>query len=108
VDEVKSFIDVIDTLRDELLPNIESDNAEGKIHPLIAVHCHYGFNRTGFFLIAYMVERLHWHLKDAIAEFAGKRAPGVRHEYFLDELWGRYWISGEDRDRARIASQATM
>ncbi|KAF2434762.1 hypothetical protein EJ08DRAFT_730467 [Tothia fuscella] len=93
IDEVKQFIDLIDELRSELLSDTEKDSR--KPPPVIAVHCHYGFNRTGFFLVAYMVERLGWSLKDALAEFANKRPNGVRHVHFRDELYGRYWRMNE-------------
>jgi hypothetical protein len=93
VDEVKAFIEVVDSLRQELLlpdPTTYKKD-EGKVQAFIAVHCHYGFNRTGFFIIAYMVERLNWRLTDAIEEFAKARPPGVRHSHFVDELHARYW-----------------
>jgi len=84
VDEVKSFIELIDRLRDAAPKEGPGKDA------LIAVHCHYGFNRTGFFLVCYMVERLDWRLQDAIEEFARHRAPGIKHDYFVDTLWARY------------------
>ena len=92
-EEVKIFIEVVDALRSELLPELTAK--DGEVHCLIAVHCHYGFNRTGFFIIAYMVERLGWHLKEAIKEFAEKRPPGVRHAHFVDELYARYWTTDD-------------
>jgi hypothetical protein len=90
-DEVKSFIQVVDLLRKEL--GLDEDGNDGKPKPesFIAVHCHYGFNRTGFFIIAYLVERLNWQLTDAIEEFARARPPGVRHSHFVDQLHARYW-----------------
>jgi len=87
VDEVKSFMDLVDRLRGEF--HVES--AGSTPHLLIGVHCHYGFNRTGFFIVCYLVERLNWRLKDAIKEFKEKRSPGIRHAHFIDELWSRYW-----------------
>jgi hypothetical protein len=118
-DEVRVFIDVIDNLRAHILKDYNnssasttttasldeqqapSHNAESKptCRPLIAVHCHYGFNRTGFFVVAYMVERMGWPLRDAIDEFARVRPPGIRHLHFIDELWGRYWDWEDTRDR---------
>jgi pimeloyl-ACP methyl ester carboxylesterase/protein-tyrosine phosphatase len=95
VDEVKHFIDLIDGLRAELLPDIDSNTTSP--HPVIAVHCHYGFNRTGFFIVAYMVERLGWTLQDALKEFKTKRPPGVRHSHFVDELCGRYWTRDQGK-----------
>jgi len=62
------------------------------------VHCHYGFNRTGFFVVAYLVERMGWPLKAAIDEFERARPPGIRHGHFIDELWGRYWDWDDERD----------
>jgi pimeloyl-ACP methyl ester carboxylesterase len=96
-DEVRIFIDVIDNLRAEIAKDYGSTTAtpaaelSGSKLPFIAVHCHYGFNRTGFFVVAYMVERMGWPLRDAIDEFAQGRPPGIRHMHFIDELWGRYW-----------------
>jgi len=85
-EEVASFVQLVDRLRDEA--PTEGINQDA----LIAVHCHYGFNRTGFFLVCYMVERLNWRLQDAIEEFAKRRAPGIKHEYFVDILWARYGL----------------
>ncbi|KAF2496835.1 alpha/beta-hydrolase [Lophium mytilinum] len=59
---------------------------------LIGVHCHYGFNRTGFFLVCYLVERLGYSLPAAIQEFETARPPGIRHEHFKDALYVRYCV----------------
>ncbi|KAI8086644.1 Alpha/Beta hydrolase protein [Halteromyces radiatus] len=56
----------------------------------IAVHCHYGFNRTGFFIVCYMIERLGVSVPDALKAFADVRPPGIRHSHFVDELYMRY------------------
>jgi hypothetical protein len=37
-----------------------------------------------------MVERLGYKLQDAVNEFAQKRAPGIKHGFFIDELYARY------------------
>ncbi|ORY92350.1 Alpha/Beta hydrolase protein [Syncephalastrum racemosum] len=63
---------------------------EKKPDAQIAVHCHYGFNRTGFFICCYMIERLGVSVPDAIRHFAEARAPGIRHAHFVDELYLRY------------------
>ncbi|KAF2669036.1 phosphatases II [Microthyrium microscopicum] len=100
-EEVRGFLDLIDHVRGELdlkSPERPVDTeGEARGPRYIAVHCHYGFNRTGFFLIAYLVERLGWPLQDAIDEFAANRQPGVRHSHFVDELWGRYWDWSDER-----------
>lgn len=90
VDEVKQFITIIDRLRGENA-SVPSEEASYKL-PLIGVHCHYGYNRTGFFIVCYLVERLGWTLQNAINEFARKRAPGIRHDHFIDTLFVRYHI----------------
>jgi pimeloyl-ACP methyl ester carboxylesterase/protein-tyrosine phosphatase len=77
-DEVKVFIDLVDKIR--------SENKDG----LIAVHCHYGFNRTGFFLVSYLIERLGYRVEDAIDHFQQQRPPGIRHSHFIDTLHVRY------------------
>ncbi|OCL08005.1 phosphatases II [Glonium stellatum] len=65
---------------------------EGEMDELIGVHCHYGFNRTGFFVVSYLVERLEYKLQDAIDEFRRARPPGIRHEHFVDALFVRYCV----------------
>lgn len=77
-DEVKSFIALVDSIRDA--------NPDA----LIGVHCHYGFNRTGFFLCCYMIERLQFSIKKALIAFQAARAPGIKHSHFIDELYVRY------------------
>ncbi|TKA67529.1 hypothetical protein B0A55_08459 [Friedmanniomyces simplex] len=99
-DEVEHFISLIDQLR--LSPRLQSSNTpdasqDAERHPIIGVHCHYGFNRTGFFIVCYLVERLKYRLQDAIEEFAMKRKPGIKHEHFVNELYVRYAVKMERR-----------
>jgi pimeloyl-ACP methyl ester carboxylesterase len=77
-EEVQTFIDLVDKIRAEKKPG------------LIAVHCHYGFNRTGFFLVSYLIERLGYRVEDAIDHFQHMRPPGIRHSHFIDALHVRY------------------
>ncbi|KAH5065903.1 hypothetical protein HBI17_002160 [Parastagonospora nodorum] len=77
-DEVKIFIDLVDKIRAEKRPG------------LMAVHCHYGFNRTGFFLVSYLIERCGYRVEDAIDHFEQQRPPGIRHSHFIDALHVRY------------------
>jgi pimeloyl-ACP methyl ester carboxylesterase/protein-tyrosine phosphatase len=90
-EEVRGFIALIDQLR-----SANGDRAAGEAEPLhdrlLGVHCHYGFNRTGFFVVCYLVERLGYKLQDAIEEFRKQRPPGIRHEHFIDTLHVRYCI----------------
>lgn len=57
---------------------------------VIAVHCHYGFNRTGFFIVCYMIQKLKFGIKDSLDRFAKARPPGIKHIHFRDELYVRY------------------
>jgi hypothetical protein len=87
--EVEHFISLVDSIRSQ--PSYSSPNrtAEEKF-PYIAVHCHYGFNRTGYFIVCYLVERCGYTVDCAIEEFARKRPRGIRHEHFLGRLAVRY------------------
>lgn len=100
VDEVSGFCALIDRLREEfgidgklaqrdlIQEELDPDNRVGP--GTIGVHCHYGFNRTGFLICCYLIEKLGWTVEDAVAEFAKKREPGIKHDHFLDELHMRY------------------
>ncbi|XP_064846702.1 mRNA-capping enzyme [Oncorhynchus masou masou] len=57
---------------------------------LIGVHCTHGFNRTGFLICAYLVEKLDWSVEAAVAAFAQARAPGIYKGDYLKELFRRY------------------
>lgn len=56
----------------------------------IGVHCHYGFNRTGYFIVCYLVERCGFDVQQAINLFKEARPNGIRHSHFLDRLSVRY------------------
>ncbi|KAM9354055.1 mRNA-capping enzyme [Pholidichthys leucotaenia] len=62
---------------------------------LIGVHCTHGFNRTGFLICAYLVEKMDWSIEAAVAAFAQARAPGIYKGEYLKELFRRY---GEEED----------
>ena len=98
-EEVRDFIKLVDRLRKESpkFPSLQSpptttDLQMSSSRPLIGVHCHYGFNRTGFFICAYLIEREGFTVQQAIDEFRKKRPPGIRHEHFLDTLFVRYCV----------------
>lgn len=86
--EVDSFIALVDRLREEQKKKAEEEGWD-KDH-VIGVHCHYGFNRTGYFIVCYIVERCGYCVKDAIEAFAKARPNGIRHSHFLDRLFVRY------------------
>lgn len=80
--EVKDFIALVDRLRGE---NGHGDKA-------IGVHCHYGYNRTGFFIACYLIEREGYKPQDALDEFAKAKPPGIKHDHFIDTLFMRYHV----------------
>ncbi len=84
-DEAKDFIRLVDRLRAQGPEEATEDK-------LIGVHCHYGFNRTGFFICCYLIEKEGFGVQGAIDEFKKHRAPGIRHEHFLDQLFVRYCV----------------
>lgn len=57
---------------------------------LIGVHCTHGFNRTGFLICAYLVEKMDWSIEAAVAAFAQARPPGIYKGDYLKELFRRY------------------
>ncbi|CAK3737076.1 mRNA-capping enzyme [Lecanosticta acicola] len=92
-DEVEQFNDLIDTLR----RSTKIAGAGTTPRPTIGLHCHYGFNRSGYFVVSYLVLREKWKLEDALQEFASKRPPGIKHTYFIDDLYARYATRMERR-----------
>ncbi|XP_057678351.1 mRNA-capping enzyme isoform X2 [Corythoichthys intestinalis] len=62
---------------------------------LIGIHCTHGFNRTGFLICAYLVEKMDWSIEAAVAAFAQARAPGIYKGDYLKELFRRY---GDEED----------
>lgn len=77
---IRKFISLIDSI---LKANTTED-------PLIAVHCHYGFNRTGFLICCYLIEKLGWTVGEAIEGFRVAKSPGIKHRHFIDALYVRY------------------
>lgn len=77
---VRRFIDLVD----DILLETDVEN------PLIAVHCHYGFNRTGFLICCYLVERLGWSVAEAVEGFKRAKEPGIKHPHFIDALYVKY------------------
>lgn len=87
--EITGFIELVDKIRAEQKETAQKQGwAEGSY--AIGVHCHYGFNRTGFLIACYLVERCGFTAKEAIEAFARARPNGIRHEHFRDRLYVRY------------------
>ncbi|KAK7918011.1 hypothetical protein PG985_009885 [Apiospora marii] len=85
--EVATFNSIVDRCREDQKARAK---AEGWNEYYIGVHCHYGFNRTGYFIVCYLVDRLGMDVQEAIDTFANARDPGIRHTHFLDQLAVRY------------------
>ena len=88
--EVEAFIELVDKLRDVQKERAVAEAWEDAEKCVVGVHCHYGFNRTGYFIVCYLVERCGFALSDAIETFARARPNGIRHSHFLDRLYVRY------------------
>jgi pimeloyl-ACP methyl ester carboxylesterase/protein-tyrosine phosphatase len=87
-DEVTAFITLVDRLIEEQKVRAEKEGWGDEWY--VGVHCHYGFNRTGYFVVCYLVERLGYNVQKAIDEFAKRRPRGIKHAHFLDQLFVRY------------------
>lgn len=92
-EEVEDFVRLVDRLTLNRKADGERAMDEEDQPGLIAVHCHYGFNRTGFLIVSYLVERRGYDVQVAIDEFAKCRPPGIKHEHFIDTLFLRYWFA---------------
>ena len=86
--EIKGFIDVVDKVRAD--QKVRAETEGWKDDYVVGVHCHYGFNRTGFFIVCYLVERCGYSPQEAIDHFAKARPKGIRHAHFCDRIFVRY------------------
>ena len=91
-DETRDFIALVDRLQKEIDDKMEKREDSSLPRPLVGVHCHYGYNRTGFLIVCYLIERLGYGVQDAIDEFNRCRPPGIRHGHFIDTLFVRYCV----------------
>ncbi|KAI5863056.1 hypothetical protein GGS23DRAFT_50793 [Durotheca rogersii] len=87
--EVANFISLVDKIREDQKIRSTTEPGWSRDHA-IGVHCHYGFNRTGYFVVCYLVERCGYGVQEAIDAFAKARPNGIRHSHFLDRLFVRY------------------
>ena len=89
--EVQDFVALVERLSKEMREKF-GEGSEDQSFPAIGVHCHYGYNRTGFFIVCYLIQKRGYRVQDAIDEFERKRPPGIRHAHFLDTLFVRYCV----------------
>ncbi|KAH8236005.1 hypothetical protein KR032_012247 [Drosophila birchii] len=88
-EQTHSFIEIVDNFINE------------RPFDVIAVHCTHGFNRTGFLIVSYMVERLDCSVEAALSVFAAARPPGIYKQDYINELYKRY----EDEEDAPQAPE---
>ncbi|KAM6524931.1 hypothetical protein FALCPG4_010506 [Fusarium falciforme] len=88
--EIEAFIKLVDGLREKQAERAIAENWPNPEKCVVGVHCHYGFNRTGYFIVCYLVERCGYGVREAIDAFARARPNGIRHSHFLDRLYVRY------------------
>jgi pimeloyl-ACP methyl ester carboxylesterase/protein-tyrosine phosphatase len=88
--EIQEFVALVDHLRQEQKARASQEKWGSEYY--IGVHCHYGFNRTGYFIVCYLVERCGYSVQGALDEFAKKRPKGIKHAHFMDQLFVRYCV----------------
>ncbi|KAE8354050.1 hypothetical protein BDV28DRAFT_93314 [Aspergillus coremiiformis] len=91
-DETRDFIALVDRLQNEITEKMEKSGNSQTARPVVGVHCHYGYNRTGFLIVCYLIERCGFDVQEAIDEFERRRPPGIRHGHFIDTLFVRYCV----------------
>mmetsp|Transcript_18778 Transcript_18778/g.61681 ORF Transcript_18778/g.61681 Transcript_18778/m.61681 type:complete len:265 (+) Transcript_18778:113-907(+) len=57
---------------------------------MVAIFCEDGCNLTGYAICAYLHQVLGMSVKDALAEFAKSRPPGIFHHPYIQDLWDRF------------------
>jgi protein-tyrosine phosphatase len=71
-EEIKGFIAIVKEC-------LATSRAEGHEGTEICVHCHYGFNRTGFVICSWLVEEEGYTVHEALEAFKLARPSGIRH-----------------------------
>ena len=69
---------------------LEASRVQGYDDAEICVHCHYGFNRTGFVICCWLIEEEGYGVKAALEAFRVARPNGIRHVHFISTLHRRY------------------
>jgi len=69
------------------------------------MHCTHGFNRTGFLIVAYLVEEDSYGLDVALQEFRLARPDGIYKQDYLAELTARYG-DGDELDDVPVGRPA--
>lgn len=85
-EQTQSFIEIV-----------EGYSADNPLD-IIAVHCTHGFNRTGFLICSYLIEKHDYAVDAAINVFASFRPPGIYKQDYIDELLVRYRNLDDEED----------
>ena len=64
-----------------------TDFFKNRPEELCAVHCTHGINRSGFFIVTFLVEHCKLELEAALQAFAASRAPGIWDHVLIDQLY---------------------
>ena len=56
-------------------------------------------------VVSYLIESCGRSVKEAVAEYAKSRPPGIKHKHFVDELYIRYGTEEEADARAQQNSK---
>eukprot|EP01026_Neomeris_dumetosa_P081092 TRINITY_DN9061_c0_g1_i5.p2 TRINITY_DN9061_c0_g1~~TRINITY_DN9061_c0_g1_i5.p2 ORF type:complete len:396 (-),score=29.91 TRINITY_DN9061_c0_g1_i5:1085-2212(-) len=83
---------------------IAQDFWERQPDKYIAIHCAYGFNRTGFTLCSYLIEVFDMTIEESLRCFEVARSPGIKHEDFIEELSKRYRVTSNVSESVNLAS----
>ncbi|CAF0904033.1 unnamed protein product [Brachionus calyciflorus] len=78
----------------QFIQNVESFTQTNP-SDLIGVHCTLGYNRTGFLICCYLIEKFGYTVDKAVALFAQVRPPGLYKQEFINELYKRYEPNSE-------------
>ncbi|KAK4192017.1 alkaline phosphatase [Podospora australis] len=103
--EIEGFIQLV-----EKIQNSQKERAlkENWIGPgFIGVHCHYGFNRTGFLICCYLIEKENYPVQEAIDVFAKARPNGIKHKHFKDRLFVRKQTSKRASEQTPLLAETT-
>uniref|UniRef100_A0A336KLB6 CSON013075 protein n=1 Tax=Culicoides sonorensis TaxID=179676 RepID=A0A336KLB6_CULSO len=76
--QIKTFTDIVDNFISECPDEI------------IGVHCTHGYNRTGYLIVSYLVNKMNFRVDDALKAFSDNRPPGIYREQYVIDLVHRY------------------
>ena len=85
-DQVAHFIQIVHRFFQSIATSPHPPMVAGEV----SVHCHYGYNRTGFMICSYLIEKGGMAVDEAIRVYERAREHGIRHVHFKDELYLRY------------------